>query len=135
MNLAALELQKAVLAALAGNAGLVAALGGPKFHDLTPGRVPYPYVSFGPASMHDWSTGTEDGSEHFLTLHVWSARKGKSEALGLMERIDETLHEAALDLAGYRLINLRRDGSEIRFDEDLAVHLGLVRYRAVVEPV
>lgn len=135
MNLAALELQKAVLAALSENAGLVAALGGPKFHDLTPARASYPYVSFGPATMHDWSTGTERGSEHFMTLHVWSAKKGKSEALGLMERIDEALHEATLAPAGHRLVNLRRDGSEIRFDEDLSVHVGLMRFRAVVEPI
>ncbi len=134
MNLAALELQKAVFAALAGDSGLVSALGGQKLHDLTPARTSYPYISFGPASMHDWSTDTEDGSEHFFTLHVWSARRGKSEALTLMDRIDKALHDTAPELAALRLVSLRRDGSEIRFDEDLSVHLGSMRFRAVIEP-
>ncbi|MCR4265354.1 DUF3168 domain-containing protein [Nitratireductor sp. ZSWI3] len=134
MTLATLELQRAVFAALAADTALIAALGGPKIHDLTPVRTAYPYITFGPASMHDWSTDSDDGSEHFFTLNVWSnAKKAKAEALLLMERVDEVLHDAALALDGFRLVNLRREAFEIRFDEDLGVHHGLMRFRAVIE--
>lgn len=135
MSLAALELQRAVFAALAGDAALTAALGGAGFYDRTPARTPFPYLTFGPASIHDWSTDTEAGSEHLFTLDIWAGRTGKSEALALMERVDAVLHDAALTLkGGYRLVNLRRQSAEIRFDEDLSVHHGLMRFRAAIEP-
>ncbi len=131
---AALELQKALLSALAGNASLVGALGGAKFHDLTPMRTAYPYVTFGPSSIHDWSTDTEQGSEHFFTLNVWSAAKGKAEALGLMEAVGKALAGIVPAMNGFSLVNLRQESAEIRFDDDLGAHHGLMRFRAVIEP-
>lgn len=135
MNRAAFELQKAVFATLSADAGLVGALGGARLHDLAPAHTPYPYVTFGPASTFDWSTGTEQGSEHFFTLHIWSNARGRAEALDLMERIEARLSSAPPAPAGFRLINLRSEGAELRYDEDLSVHHGTLRWRAVMEPL
>ena len=74
---AAAELQKAVFAALGGDAALLALMGAGKIIDHAPANVPFPYISFGRASVFDWSTSTETGSEHLLTLHVWSKAKGQ----------------------------------------------------------
>ncbi len=134
MTAPAAELQKAIYAALAGDAGLVGLLGGVHVHDHAPANVPFPYVTFGRTSVYDWSTGTENGTEQLLTLHVWSKAKGKAEAHGLMDAITARLDQAGLDLEGHHLVNLRLEFSEIVFDEDLSVHHGLLRFRAVTEP-
>ncbi|MFC5583970.1 DUF3168 domain-containing protein [Nitratireductor kimnyeongensis] len=135
MLAAAFELQKAVFGTLAADTGLTGALGGEKFYDLAPARTAYPYATFGPASTHDWSTDTEQGSEHFFTINVWANGKGRREALQLMDRIDQALMTTPLSVAGHHLVNLRREGSEIHFDEDLNAYHGLMRFRAMIEPV
>lgn len=133
---AAIELQKAVFSRLASDAPLVAALGGePRIHDHAPASVPFPYLTFGRASIHDWSTTTEEGSEHVFTIHVWSRAKGKAEAATLMGLVQGLLHDAALILDGHALVNLRAETQDIRFDDDHGVHHGSVLFRAVTEPV
>src|SRR5690606_31296217 len=80
MTDAAADLQKALFAALAGDAALVSALGGAKVFDHAPAHVAFPYVTFGRTSVHDWSTDAERGAEHLVTLHVWSKARGRMEA-------------------------------------------------------
>ncbi|WP_163269009.1 DUF3168 domain-containing protein [Chelativorans alearense] len=133
MSAATLDLQEAVFAALTNDAALVAALGGVRFHDLTPAGLSFPYVTFGRATAYDWSTGTEEGSEHFFTLNTWSKRKGRREVLALMELVRGALHGEELGLAGHRLVNLRLESSEVRYDEDLGAYHGALHFRAVVE--
>lgn len=112
---AAAELQKAVLAALSGSAPLVALLGSAKILDHAPANVAFPYITFGRVSVFDWSTATEPGAEHLVTLHVWSKGKGKAEALAIMERLRGVLHDADLTLAGHQLVNMRLETSDLRF--------------------
>lgn len=133
MTAPALELQKAIFSALGADGGMIAAVG-QRIYDHAPANVPFPYVTFGRTSIYDWSTGTESGTEQLLTLHVWSKAKGKKEALDIMERARSVLEDAALDLDGHKLVNLRQEFSEVRYDEDLSVYHGLLRFRAVTEP-
>ncbi|MFC6487974.1 DUF3168 domain-containing protein [Nitratireductor sp. GCM10026969] len=133
MTAATLDLQEAVFAALKQEPALVAALGGPRFHDVTPAGLGFPYVTFGRASAYDWSTGTESGSEHFFSLHVWSKHKGRREALELMELVRTVLHGRDLALSGHHLVNLRLDSAQARYDEDLSAYQGTLHFRAVVE--
>lgn len=133
MTSAASELQKAIFAALQSDAGLVAELGGPKIYDHAKSDVAFPYVTFGRTSVYDWSTGTEIGTEHLFTLHVWSKAKGKKETLDIMQHIEGRLHDQPLAMSGFSLVNLRREFAETRFDEDQSVYHGLVRFRAIVE--
>ncbi|MCT7376065.1 DUF3168 domain-containing protein [Chelativorans salis] len=133
MTATTLDLQEAIFSALADDAALVATLGGALFHDLTPAGLAFPYVTFGRATAYDWSTGTEEGSEHFFTLNVWSKKKGRREVLALMELVRGALHEGELGLAGHRLVNLRLETSEVRYDEDLGAYHGGLHFRAVVE--
>ena len=51
-----------------------------------------------------------------------------------MELARETLHDAALDLDGHRLVNMRLEFSEARYDDRNEAHHGLLRFRAVTEP-
>lgn len=134
MAAAAIELQKAIFAALAADTGLIAALGGQRIHDHAPAHVPFPYITFGRSSSYDWSTASEDGAEHVFTLHVWSKARGKSQAAAILALIRARLHDAGLALAGHVLVNLREEFAEIRFDDDHDVHHGTMQFRAVTEP-
>ena len=133
MTAPAAEVQKAIYAALVADAGLVSKLGGVRVYDHTPADVPFPYVTFGRTSVYDWSTGTESGTEQLFTLHFWSKAKGKKETLDLMDLARACLADRALALDGHHLVNLRLEFAEARYDEDLAVHHGLLRFRAVTE--
>ena len=132
MNAAA-ELQKAVFAALGGDATLTALMGAGRVLDHAPANVAFPYITFGRTSAFDWSTSTETGSEHLLTLHVWSKAKGKAETLAIMEAARARLHDGSLALAGHQLVNLRHEFAEVRFDDENSVYQGALRFRAVVE--
>jgi len=69
---ASAALRAAVHDALVADAPLLAALGGPKIYDEPPRSAAFPYVTLGETRIADYSTGTETGEEHLLTLHAWS---------------------------------------------------------------
>ncbi|WP_269932235.1 DUF3168 domain-containing protein [Aminobacter sp. HY435] len=135
MTAPAAELQKAVFAALCGDPSLVAMLGGPKIHDQAPANVVFPYLTFGRTSVYDWSTDTESGTEQLFSIHVWSKAQGKRETLEIMEAVRVLLDDARLDLGSQHLVSMRLEFSEARFDDRLTVHHGVLRFRAVTEPV
>jgi hypothetical protein len=134
MSSSSWALQQSIFARLAADAALNGLLGGPRVHDDVPQASPFPYISFGHSLVRDWSTGSEDGSEHVVTLHVWSQGKGKKEAHEIMDAVRSALHDQALSLAGHRLVNLRHELSEARREPDGDTTHGIVRYRAVTEP-
>jgi Protein of unknown function (DUF3168) len=134
MTAPAAELQKAVFEALAADAALTSLLGGGKIYDHAPANVAFPYLTFGRTSIFDWSTGTESGTEQLFTLHVWSKAKGKKETLAIMEAARALLDDAALELDEHHVVNMRLEFAEARYDEDLSVHHGLLRFRVVTEP-
>ena len=133
MGAPALELQKAVLAALAGDEDLTAALGGPRIFDHVPADTPFPYLTFGRTSVFDWSTSSEAGFEQLLTLHAWSKAQGKTEALEIMDLVAALLNDQPLTLESHRLVSIRQEFSEVRYDDDLAVYHGLLRFRVLIE--
>lgn len=130
---AANELRKAVFAALTTDVALLAALGGARIHDVPPAAPDFPYVTLGEAQLSDWSTATEAGHEHRLTLSVWSRQGGHSEAHAIAHLVQQALHDAPLMLAGHRLVNLRFSSAEIRREAGGRTYRALVRFRAVTE--
>ncbi len=135
MTAPAAELQKAIFAALGADPALTAALGAGRVFAQVPANTAFPYITFGRTSVYDWSTGTERGNEHLFTLHIWSKAKGNKEALEIMEMARWVLDDKSLPLDGQHLVNLRLEFAEERYDEDQAVHHGLLRFRAVTEEV
>lgn len=133
MTSAALALQKAVYAALSADAGVGALIGG-RIYDLAPRNAVFPYATFGRATLADWSTGTEDGAEHRLTLDVWSRAHGKSECHAIGEAIRAALNDAALTLTGHALVNLLFESADTARDPDGITFHGVLRFRAVTEP-
>lgn len=135
MTAPAVELQKAIFAALKQDGPLTALLGGDRIFDQVPPKASFPYITFGRTSLYDWSTGTESGTEQLFTLHVWSKGKSRKEALDIMDACQACLDAGGLALDGHHLVNLQLEFAECRYDENLLVHHGLLRFRAVTEPV
>lgn len=131
----ALELQKAIFAALSQDTALTELTAGQRIFDRVPANTPFPYVTFGRTSLYDWSTGTESGVEQLFSLHVWSKAQGKAETLAILDRIAALLDDQPLPLDGHVLVSMRQEFTEVRYDEDLAVHHGLARFRALMEVV
>jgi hypothetical protein len=128
------SLQRGIYQALANSSELGALLGGPRIYDDPSQAGSYPFISIGQSTVRDWSTGTEDGTEHLLTLHVWSRAGGKKQVHDIIEAIKTTLHDEPLTLVDHELVNLRHEFSEARPDADGDTYHGIVRYRAVTEP-
>ena len=134
MSSPAWELQKAIFAALIADAPLLALLGGARVYDDVPRGSALPYVSFGPSTTRDWSTGTETGSEHAVTLRVWSKAGGEKQVHLVLEAIRTALHDTSLVLVGHRLISLRHELSDAARASDGEIYAGVARFRAVTEP-
>jgi hypothetical protein len=132
MTYPALALQQAVVTALAASAPL-AAIVGTRIYDAPPRDAAFPYVSFGQLSVADWSTGTESGAEHQLTLDVWSREAGKRECYAILDAVTAALNDAALTLDGNALVNLRFQFADVRRDPDGITFHGVIRFRAVTE--
>jgi hypothetical protein len=129
------SLQKALFAALAADATLLALLGGARVYDDVPQASAFPYIAFGPSTTRDWSTASDTGSEHAITLNVWSQGKGRAQVHQIMTAARDALHGQALSLDGHRLINLRHEFSEARRSTDGETYHGTARFRAVTEPM
>jgi len=132
---ASAELQATIVAALQGDAVLTQLLGGPKIFDRVPERASFPYLTLGRTAVVDWSTGTEDGAEHVLTLHVWARGGSKQATYEIMDEVSRKLHDSALPLEAHRLVNLRLQFAEARQEPDSATYHGILRFRAVTEPI
>jgi len=131
---ASAALRAAVHDALAADAGLVSVLGGPKIYDEPPRAAAFPYVTMGEARIADFSTGSEPGEEHQLTLHAWSRQGGHREAHLIVGALLQALDDAPLALPGHHLVNFRFSAADVRREADGRTYHALVRFRAVTEP-
>jgi hypothetical protein len=134
MPTAATALRAAIHDALIADAPLTSLLGGPKVYDEVPRAAAFPYVTLGEARVSDWSTGTDAGEEHQLTLNAWSRQGGHREAHEIAGALLQALDDAALALTGHRLINLRFALADVRREADGRTYRAMVRFRAVTEP-
>jgi hypothetical protein len=135
MSASAVSLRTAIRGALAADAPLGSLLGGAKIYDEPPRSVDLPYVTLGQDVISDASTATERSDEHALTLHVWSRQGGHKQAHLIAAAVLEALVDAPLILDGHRLANLRFIVADVRREADGRTYHGLVRLRAVTEPI
>ncbi|MFD2237045.1 DUF3168 domain-containing protein [Aureimonas populi] len=129
------ELQATIVSTLSSDPAVTGLLGGPKIFDHVPERARFPYLTLGRTAVMDWSTGTEDGHEHLLTLHVWARGGSKGETYEIMDKVSTKLHDASLPLDGHRLVNLQLQFAEARQEPESPTYHGILRFRAVTEPI
>lgn len=134
MASASWALQQGIYQALANDPELTGLLGGAHIFDDAPQNASFPYLTFGQTIERDWSTGSEDGAEHTVTLHVWSRAGGRKETQTIIDRVRAALNGSPISVDDHHLVNLRHEYSEARHDENAETYHGIVRYRAVTEP-
>lgn len=134
-NMAAYDLQRAVFAKLAATTALITRLGGARIYDDVPSKPDYPFISFGPHSEKDWSTGTETASEHSFSLHVWSKSPSREEVTALIRLARSALETLPTSLESHRLVNFRHEQSDVEREDAGQSFKGTLRFRAVLEPV
>lgn len=129
------ELQEAIYAILISNTALTTALGGPKIYDYTPRRTKPPYITIGMSLIKDWSTSTEGGDEHIVTMHSWTDNRGRKQTDKILELTKLALANASMTMSNHKLVNMAYQFSEIRRDPDAESLHGIIRYRFVTEPI
>lgn len=132
---ASVALRAAIHDALAADSQLVSLLGGAKVYDEPPRGAAFPYFTLGEARIADFSTGSEAGEEHQLTLHAWSRQGGHKQAHAIAGALLQALDDAPLMLADHALVNFRFSVADVRREADGRTYHALVRFRAVTEPV
>ena len=131
---AALALRAAIHARLAGDAALVALLGGPRIYDEPPRAELPPYVALARCSAEDFSADDAPAELHGLALEVWSREGGLSEALRVADRLVRLIDGAALALDGHRLAAIAWRTTEADRFADAGLRRATVTFRAVTEP-
>ena len=131
---AASALQKAIYAALSGDAALVALTGGNAVTDRRLAAPTVPLVVIAGIDSTDHSTATEPGEEHVVTLDIWSDAAGNRQAQAIAAAVRAALHDAALVLDAHRLVLLLHRDTRLSREGRTRFHRAQMRFRAVTEP-
>lgn len=94
----------AVVAALRGDADLMAGLNG--VFDGTPGRASAPYGVVGDCVALDWGAKDVEGRELTLTVSLFDVGEAPSRLAGLLGRVDAVLR-AVGSAEGWRVVGAR----------------------------
>ena len=84
--------------------------------------------------VEDERTATEPGEEHIVTLDIWSDASGHRQAQAIAAAVRAALHDAALTLAGHRLVLLFHRDTRLSRDGKSRFHRAEMQFRAVTEP-
>jgi hypothetical protein len=133
MMSAANELLQAVCAALAGYAELTALIGPDGVRDRLASGKELPCVVIGETIANDYSTSTEKGEEHHVTLQVWAEAAGRRRAEEIAGMARALLDDASLPLSGYTLVNLQHVSTQARREPKTRLFYAEMRFRAVTE--
>ena len=134
---ASLEIQGRIYDALRQHNGLTFLLGGPEIHDDVPHSGQPPYIVFGEVESLDWSTSSEAGEEHFVSLEIWSGRNGRKQALEIAAEVRSALDALSETLpaliSGHYLINLATQSTITTRQEKNRFFRTVLTVRAVSE--
>ena len=133
MSAASWALQQAIFATLAASSEVQDAVGA-RIFDAVPRGSAFPYIVVGDDKESDWSTATEPGTAHELTIHIWSRAAGRRETRLAAEAVIEALNGAALTLDGQALIDLRYLESQSSRESDGETVHAQLRFKALLEP-
>lgn len=124
-------LQKALVAALKGDAALAALLDG-RVWDQAPQGAAFPHLLIGRCESRPLAADG-GGVEQALTLTAVSRFTGTEEAKAIAAAVRARLHEATLEADGVRTVSLRVAWSDVARSGDGRRTWAVVRLRAVTE--
>lgn len=129
------DLLQALFLRLKSDASLSVLLGGAGLLEQATENGAFPYVTCGHTSAFDLDTGADNDADQLVTLHVWSKAHGGAETRVIMDTIEARLAGAALAIGPHGQTRLSLEFAEARYDEDLAVHHGMLRFRAITQEI
>lgn len=135
MSSPALALQEAMRAALLAHAPLRLLLGGAHVHEELPRGARAPFVNFESIETRDWSVADQKAHEHFVALSVRTGSRSRRLAQQILDEIEAVLDNAALNLSGHRLVNLRLTLWSVVRDRQGENFGANLRFRAATEPL
>lgn len=131
---AANALLRAIHAQLSADALLTGMIGPAALIDRLMPRSVLPCVVTGEMESRDYSTASEKGEEHLLTLEVWCDAGGRKKAQDIASRIMVLLDDAALNLDdGAALVSMFYRSMRSRRETKAQQFVTEIRFRAVTE--
>jgi len=106
-----------------------------RIYDDPPADVVFPYITLGRVESRPADTASGAAIEHAVTLHAWSRHGGRAEALDIIAALRKALHNAALDVADHTLVLLLATFADVFRSGDGRTTHGVLRLRAITEPV
>jgi hypothetical protein len=130
-------LQEGVFALLNADPGIAALLGG-RVYDAPPpieaeGDSDGVYVTIGDESARDWSTATDNGASHLLSISVYAPRRGFADAKQVAGAISDTLLGGGIAMSRGRVVLVRFVDARTRREEGDALRRIDMRFRVTVE--
>ena len=120
-------------AALIADPALKTLLGGAYVFDEMPRGAPPAYVEFTGLDTRDWSTMSEKGFEHVVSIVVRSNNRSRKPAQEISAAVEAVLDGAALAVPGHRLVSVRLVfWSVMKTGQTYGASL---RFRAATEPL
>ena len=126
----------AIYAHLRADPTLNALLGTPpRIYDEPPPDPVYPFLTLGRSQAKQWGGVLGEGIEHALTLTAVSRFGGAEEARALVALVRTSLDDVDLTLEDQHLVSLRVSFSDVFRAADWRSIYGVMRLRAVTEPL
>jgi hypothetical protein len=134
MNDILFNVQQAVLGALAASAEVQALLGStPQLYDHVPPNAAFPYVVYGPVHVVPYDTKTDIGFEQVVTLNIWSRYRGGKETRDIFQAVYDTLHRAALSVAGQVFLSSEFHSADFSLDADGLTYHAAARFSILTQ--
>jgi len=130
---AANALLAAIHARLSSDEALTEMIGPDGIRDRLLARAALPSLVFGEMETRDYSTATEPGEEHRLTLEVWSDAEGRRQVEQIAQRVRLLLHDADLAVNGHVLVSVAHVSTRTRRQPKAKWFRAELQFRAVTE--
>jgi hypothetical protein len=131
MNDPALAVQGAYVARLKSQITAVAS----RVYDRAPQNVVFPFIQIGDIQTVEDGADCIDGTEVFVTLHVWSRAVGRVEARQVAASCRLALHEWLPDLTanGFRCVEHMHRDTRVMEDPDGLTSHGILNFRLLID--
>jgi hypothetical protein len=130
-------LQEGVFQLLSNDAGVAAHVGGRIYDAPLPSEAESEpdgiYVTLGDETVRDWSTATDNGAQHLLTIAVYAPRRGFAEAKQAAGAISDALQAGEINMSRGRVILLRFVAARTGRGEGDALRRIEMRFQVTVE--
>ena len=130
-----LAMQRAIVAALAADSELVAAIGA-RIYDTPSPAATFPYLTIGDDDVRDDSAEGIDAAEMTVQVNVWSrpsARPGWGECKAIAARVVKVIDQSLPVLDGFAVVSLDYEATNYLRDPDGLTRRAVITFNALVD--